>query len=49
MVTVDIRKEDRTRADTIRAMLEVCRYMQKTYPLGVYIWHSLPDTAPIQR
>ncbi len=32
MVTVDIRKEDRTRADTIRAVLEVCRYLEQAYP-----------------
>lgn len=31
-VTVEIRDSDRDRAQTIRAILEVCTYLEETYP-----------------
>ena len=32
-MTVEIRKQDVARGSTIRAILQVCRYMEETYPL----------------
>jgi hypothetical protein len=31
-MTVEIREDHRTRAETIRAILQVCRYLEHAYP-----------------
>ncbi len=31
-VTVEILRQDLARAETIRALLQVCRYLEQTYP-----------------